>query len=40
MALRLFYLRGIGYVEIADLMRIPIGTVKPTCIEASVLYVK
>lgn len=28
MALRLFYLRGVGYVEIAELMRIPIGTVK------------
>jgi RNA polymerase sigma-70 factor, ECF subfamily len=27
-ALRLFYLRGVGYVEIAELMRIPIGTVK------------
>ena len=27
-ALRMFYLRGIGYVEIAELMKIPIGTVK------------
>ncbi len=27
-ALRLFYLRGVGYVEIAELMKIPIGTVK------------
>lgn len=27
-ALRLFYLRGVGYVEIAEVMRIPIGTVK------------
>ena len=28
MALRLFYLKGVGYVEIAELMTIPIGTVK------------
>jgi RNA polymerase sigma-70 factor (ECF subfamily) len=28
MALRLFYLKGVGYVEIAELMKIPIGTVK------------
>lgn len=28
MALRLFYLRGVGYVEIAEMMKIPIGTVK------------
>lgn len=27
-ALRLFYLRGVGYVEIAEMMKIPIGTVK------------
>lgn len=27
-ALRLFYLRGLGYVEIAEAMKIPIGTVK------------
>ncbi|MCC6963268.1 MAG: sigma-70 family RNA polymerase sigma factor [candidate division Zixibacteria bacterium] len=27
-ALRLFYLRGVGYVEIAEVMKIPIGTVK------------
>jgi RNA polymerase sigma-70 factor (ECF subfamily) len=27
-ALRLFYLRGVGYVEIAEIMRIPMGTVK------------
>jgi RNA polymerase sigma-70 factor (ECF subfamily) len=27
-ALRLFYLRGVGYVEIAEMMRIPMGTVK------------
>ncbi len=27
-ALRLFYLRGVGYVEIAEIMKIPIGTVK------------
>ena len=28
MPLRLFYLKGVGYVEIAELMAIPIGTVK------------
>ncbi len=28
LALRLFYLRGLGYVEIAEAMKIPIGTVK------------
>lgn len=28
LALRLFYLRGLGYVEIAEAMRIPLGTVK------------
>ena len=28
LALRLFYLRGLGYVEIAEAMSIPIGTVK------------
>lgn len=28
MALRMFYLRGLGYVEIAEAMRIPLGTVK------------
>ncbi len=27
-ALRLFYLKGVGYVEIAEMMKIPIGTVK------------
>ncbi len=27
-ALRLFYLRGVGYVEIAEMMKIPMGTVK------------
>jgi RNA polymerase sigma-70 factor (ECF subfamily) len=28
LALRLFYLRGLGYIEIAEAMKIPIGTVK------------
>jgi RNA polymerase sigma-70 factor (ECF subfamily) len=28
LALRLFYLRGLGYIEIAEAMSIPIGTVK------------
>jgi RNA polymerase sigma-70 factor (ECF subfamily) len=28
LALSLFYLRGLGYVEIAEAMKIPIGTVK------------
>jgi RNA polymerase sigma-70 factor, ECF subfamily len=28
LALRLFYLKGVGYVEIAEFMKIPIGTVK------------
>jgi len=26
--LKLFYLKGVGYVEIAEIMKIPIGTVK------------
>ena len=28
LALRMFYLRGLGYVEIAEAMKIPLGTVK------------